>query len=87
MDVFQWKSHDTLDFLKYRKSNYNDAEKLYNTLDKASSEYGLSIAEPEWVDFEAVDEEEDKPNDEDYCQAQGYIKPELNVHEQGENNN
>ena len=43
----------------YRKSNYNDAEKLYNTLDKASSEYGLSIAEPEWVEMGDNDDEEE----------------------------
>ena len=42
----------------YRKSNYNDAEKLYNTLDQASQGYGLSIAEPEWVEMEDNDDEE-----------------------------
>ena len=42
----------------YRKSNYNDAEKLYNTLDDASQGYGLSIAEPEWVEMEDNDNEE-----------------------------
>ena len=42
----------------YRKSNYNDAEKLYNTLDKASQGYDLSIAEPEWVEMEDNDNEE-----------------------------
>ena len=43
----------------YRKSNYNDAEKLYNTLDDASHDYGLSIAEPEWVEMEDNDNEEE----------------------------
>ena len=42
----------------YRKSNYNDAEKLYNALDDASHGYGLSIAEPEWVEMEDNDDEE-----------------------------
>ena len=42
----------------YRQSNYNDAEKLYNTLDDASHDYGLSIAEPEWVEMEDNDNEE-----------------------------
>jgi aubergine-like protein len=42
----------------YRTSNYNDAEKLYNTLDQASQGYGLSIAEPEWVEMEDNDDEE-----------------------------
>ena len=43
----------------YRKSNYNDAEKLYNTLDKASQGYDLSIAEPEWVEMGDNDNEEE----------------------------
>ena len=43
----------------YRKSNYNDAEKLYNTLDDASQGYGLSIAEPKWVEMEDNDNEEE----------------------------
>ena len=43
----------------YRKSNYNDAEKLYNTLDKASQGYDLSIAEPEWVEMGDNDDEEE----------------------------
>ena len=42
----------------YRTSNYNDAEKLYNALDDASHGYGLSIAEPEWVEMEDNDDEE-----------------------------
>ena len=43
----------------YRQSNYNDAEKLYNTLDDASHDYGLSIAEPEWVEMGDNDDEEE----------------------------
>ena len=43
----------------YRKSNYNDAEKLYNALDDASHGYGLSIAEPEWVEMGDNDNEEE----------------------------
>ena len=35
----------------YRKSNYNDADKLYKTLNKASRGYNLAIAEPEWVEM------------------------------------
>ena len=35
----------------YEKNNYNDAENLYNTLDKASKAFGLKIAEPEWVEM------------------------------------
>ena len=35
----------------YEKSNYNDAENLYNTLSKASGAYHLKIAEPEWVEM------------------------------------
>ena len=35
----------------YEKSNYNDAENLYNTLYKSSSAYGLKISEPEWVEM------------------------------------
>ena len=35
----------------YEKSNYNDAENLYNTLVKASKAYGLKIAEPEWIEM------------------------------------
>ena len=53
----------------YRKSNYNDAEKLYNTLDKASQGYGLSIAEPEWVEMG------DNDNEEEWAQtANDYMK-------------
>ena len=36
----------------YEKSNYNDAETLYNTLDKASKAYGLKIGEPEWIEMQ-----------------------------------
>ena len=35
----------------YEKSNYNDAENLYNTLAKASKGYGLKIDEPEWIEM------------------------------------
>ena len=35
----------------YEKSNYNDAETLYNTLSKASKAFGLKIAEPEWIEM------------------------------------
>ena len=35
----------------YEKSNYSDAENLYNTLSKASKAYGLKIAEPEWIEM------------------------------------
>ena len=35
----------------YEKSNYNDAETLYNCLSKASKAYGLRIEEPEWVEM------------------------------------
>ena len=35
----------------YEKSNYNDAENLYNTLSKASKAYGLKIDEPEWIEM------------------------------------
>lgn len=36
----------------YEKSNYKDAENLYNTLDKASKAFGLKIAEPEWIEMQ-----------------------------------
>lgn len=53
----------------YRKSNYNDAEKLYNALDDASHGYGLSIAEPEWVEMG------DNDNEEEWAQtANDYMK-------------
>ena len=35
----------------YEKSNYSDAENLYNTLAKASKGYGLKIEEPEWIEM------------------------------------
>ena len=35
----------------YEKSNYNDAENLYNNLDKASKAFGLKVAEPEWIEM------------------------------------
>ena len=35
----------------YEKSNYNDAENLYNTLSKASKAFNLKIAEPEWIEM------------------------------------
>ena len=35
----------------YEKSNYNDAENLYNTLSKASKAFGLKIEEPEWIEM------------------------------------
>ena len=43
----------------YRQSNYYDAEKLYNTLNDASHDYGLSIAKPEWVEMGDNDNEEE----------------------------
>ena len=53
----------------YRTSNYNDAEKLYNALDDASHGYGLSIAEPEWVEMG------DNDNEEEWAQtANDYMK-------------
>ena len=36
----------------YEKSNYSDAESLYNNLEKASKAYGLKIGEPEWVEMQ-----------------------------------
>jgi len=35
----------------YRESNYNDADYLYKSLNKASRGYGLDISEPEWVEM------------------------------------
>jgi len=35
----------------YEKNNYNEAESLYNNLDKASKAFGLKIAEPEWIEM------------------------------------
>ena len=35
----------------YEKSNYKDAETLYNTLSSASKAFGLKIAEPEWIEM------------------------------------
>ena len=35
----------------YEKSNYNDAENLYNTLNTASKKFGLKIEEPEWIEI------------------------------------
>ena len=35
----------------YVKSNYNDADYLYQTLQKSSKGYGLTIEEPEWVEM------------------------------------
>ena len=35
----------------YRKSNYNDADKLFKSLSKASGGYNLTISEPEWVEM------------------------------------
>ena len=50
----------------YRKSNYDDAEYLYNSLSKASTGYKLTISEPEWVemgDRDNVDNWIDTAND------------------------
>ena len=35
----------------YRESNYDDADYLYKSLNKASRGYGLVISEPEWVEM------------------------------------
>ena len=35
----------------YEKSNYNDAENLYNTMKAASKKFGLDIEEPEWIEM------------------------------------
>ena len=36
----------------YEKSNYNNAETLFNCLSKASKAYNIEIAEPEWIEME-----------------------------------
>ena len=36
----------------YEKNNYNDAEALYNNLNKASGAFKFKIAEPEWIEME-----------------------------------
>ena len=43
----------------YRKSNYDDAGYLLESLQKASGAYGLAVSEPEWVEMG----DRDKPND------------------------
>ena len=43
----------------YEKNNYNDAETLYNTLEKASGAYNFKIAEPEWIEMENRSSAED----------------------------
>ena len=43
----------------YEKSNYDDAENLYNTLSKASKAYGIKIAEPEWIEMKNNSKAED----------------------------
>ena len=35
----------------YEQNNYDDAESLYNNLNKASKAFGLKIAEPEWIEM------------------------------------
>ena len=35
----------------YLKSNYDEAESLYNCLDKASKGFGLKISEPKWIEM------------------------------------
>lgn len=42
----------------YNRRNYNDADKLYKTLSKASKGFGIEIAEPEWIEMET-----NHPND------------------------
>ena len=36
----------------YEKSNYNNADYLYKNLSKASKAFGLSIAEPKWIEMD-----------------------------------
>ena len=43
----------------YEKSNYNDAENLYNNLEKASGAFNFKIAEPEWIEMENRSSAED----------------------------
>jgi len=46
------KKKDMINWLCfYEKSNYKDAEDLFNNLDKASKAFGLKIAEPEWIEM------------------------------------
>ena len=40
----------------YRKSNFNDADKLYKSLSSASRGYKLVISEPEWVEMNDRDD-------------------------------
>ena len=39
----------------YRKSNFNDADKLFQSLKKAATGYGLAVEEPEWVEMDDRD--------------------------------
>jgi len=43
----------------YEKSNYHDAEILYNNLEKASGAFKFKIAEPEWIEMENKSTAED----------------------------
>jgi len=46
------KKKDMINWLCfYEKSNYKDAEDLFNNLDKASKAFGLKISEPEWIEM------------------------------------
>ena len=46
------KKKDMLNWLCfYEKSNYKDAEKLYDSLSKASGAFKLKVAEPEWIEM------------------------------------
>ena len=47
------KKKDMLNWLCfYEKSNYNDAENLYDNLSKASGAFKLKVAEPEWIEMQ-----------------------------------
>ena len=46
------KKKDMINWLCfYEKSNYKDAESLYNNLSKASKAFGLKVEEPEWIEM------------------------------------
>ncbi len=53
------KSKDLTKWLcVYYKDNYNDVEGLFDNLSKASSAYGIKVAEPEWCEMSSKDPKE-----------------------------
>jgi aubergine len=67
------QSKDLVNWLcVYHKENYNDANFIYDSLQKASASYGIKVGEPEWVEMNSLKADDWKTEVEDYIKKTKY---------------